>query len=446
MKLEKTYDEEQKASNGQEESEKRIKDKISYILDLLEASRKDARNPDYLYNVIINLGQTAELVSQERAFIRNFDISKPFYKLSEAAETFGFKGPRNTTRLNNLLKHPEIDFNLYLEPDRVGKTGFYYHLSHKTMVRFYLIFFLSENYTHAEIAEWQGLIAPTATLLPSAKDLKGFDELPSDKRFTQMLIDLLSKSFNYTNELHLAINKDNSMIKALIDQAKEISGVQVALIQQQIDEKKTIIKRIEEEINRIKTVNLHRIEEYNNLIGSEIKILEESITKPIEIPAAPVVKEQPKKKGFFARLFGDTEETVVAAINPEEIRYHVKQLKIEDDLKRVRTLQELHISIEKEKDTLIKEIANLNKEKGVHQLELEKLEVECAAAKEKQEKQEGHLKYTPASETIRTNYISVQSLYEKLLEEVAEINNSSSEGSRRNLDYNKKGPFDLETD
>jgi hypothetical protein len=131
-----------------------------------------------------------------------------------------------------------LNFSLYLEPDRVGAKSWYYQLSHKTMVRFYLIFFLSENNTHATIAEWQGLIAPTGTLLPDAKNLKGFDELPADKRATQRLLTILSESFKYTNELHQAIEKDNLMINMLIEQAKETNDLHLALIKQEIDEKK----------------------------------------------------------------------------------------------------------------------------------------------------------------------------------------------------------------
>jgi hypothetical protein len=37
-----------------------------------------------------------------------------------------------------------------------------------------------------------------------------------------------------------------------------------------------IIKRIDEEIDRIKNINIHRIEEYHKLVDTEIKILEES--------------------------------------------------------------------------------------------------------------------------------------------------------------------------
>jgi hypothetical protein len=196
------------------------------------------------------------------------------------------------------LKHPEIEFSLYLEPDRVGAKSWYYQLSHKTMVRFYLIFFLSENNTHATIAEWQGLIAPTGTLLPDAKNLKGFDELPADKRATQRLLTILSESFKYTNELHQAIEKDNLMINMLIEQAKETNDLHLALIKQKekLTRKKMIIKRIDEEIDRIKNINIHRIEEYHKLVDTEIKILEESRAKTIELPSPQPASEPPKRK------------------------------------------------------------------------------------------------------------------------------------------------------
>jgi chromosome segregation ATPase len=73
-------------------------------------------------------------------------------------------------------------------------------------------------------------------------------------------------------------------------------------------------------------------------------------------------------------LFGETEVAATPTINPDEIKYYVKQMKDEEDGRRVRSLLELQNTINEEIDVLGGKIDELEQEKANHQVELADLE------------------------------------------------------------------------
>lgn len=342
-----------------------IEDRSNFMRNYFYKGFVERDNEDKLFNKIKSLGLEEELFSDHNKFISEFDVTQSSYTTAESADLLEIKS--GGQRLVNIINDKNRDFNSYLDPGRIGVS---YKFEHSTLFKFYMIFFLlGKGYDINDVAEWQGLIAPTSKPRSARPHHTTTTEMANNEANgnTEMVFQIVGKVVEAVKEMQT----DNvNFMERLVDFNSESSSREISAMRIHLQSKKKEVENSKAQIQFLKTNILEPLVKKEWGINEKIQ----SMLNNAPNTNTPMVEPEPKKS-FFQRLFGGGEPQTVAPVQnmqpiqtKEELISEQETLLSEID-KTNTEIENIQLNVE----AAIKEVGEL--EALIGHLEVQKIEV-----------------------------------------------------------------------
>lgn len=344
-----------------------IEDRSNFMRNYFYKGFVERDNEDKLFNKIKSLGLEEELFSDQNKFISEFDVTQSSYTTAESADLLEIKS--GGQRLVNIINDKNRDFNSYLDPGRIGVS---YKFEHSTLFKFYMIFFLlGKGYDINDVAEWQGLIAPTSKPRAARPHHTTTTEMANNEASngnTEMVFQIVGKVVEAVKEMQT----DNvNFMERLVDFNSESSSREISAMRIHLQSKMKEVENSKAQIQFLKANILEPLVKKEWGINEKIQ----SIQNNAPHTNTPVVEPEPKKS-FFQRLFGGGEpQTVASAVQPMQPKQTKEELISEQETllteidKTNTEIENIQLNVE----AAIKEVGEL--EALIGHLEEQKIEV-----------------------------------------------------------------------